>query len=793
METIPADNVQPIAEKPEIKAYIDYALSHGGDGLIVVGWLYDPDSLVTGIGLLVEERRNHLGKKVCEMRPLVHGKDNVFLERIQREDVGQAMRDTGGDAWNNYGFVLVLAGAEGGKSLAFETVNGRVVALPINPLTETADIDCALDACKPHCGAALSSGLKAVFGDDDLLLGMQEVTAGSSGWDTPMKKFSTVDHVILLDGRYLVINGWIALTADEIDRVTVSVGYERIDISHRMKRYMREDVAPLHSWPAATETLGFLCLVNGRHGTAAKALITVRTCTGDEQTHECVVTRMDWNSFSGLVCKDNNDFSLAAIQLLEELQPEVHSGHIRSKLSALRSDYLQTRYGVLGVFIEDPDYIYACVDRGIPLGAGGLFVFGWYLCVGRKPVSIKVYDSEGSSVEVELISLLRRDVVEVYREKLPDVTSMCGFVFLAPVPTRAGDQRVLAFDFGELGETWLKIPVDRPFHSGINLARDMIGMIPEPMTMSHRLYDLFDRALGPAIDAITRNVNTGAVEVKMQQFGVPPESPVCSVIVPLYGRCDFMRYQLSHFADDPEFAQCDLIYVVDDPELVNAALGLASRFQPLFGIPFRVLWYGENRGFAGANNIGVRYARAGCVVLMNSDVLPQQHGWLGTLRHALDTLDGAGAVGPLLEFADGSIQHAGMRPIQEASLPGFVLNTHPRMGTRWDGGSQPSEQVMLTAACLMLSRENYLTVGGLDEGYLVGDFEDSDLCLVLRKLGYRLWLVPAARLWHLERQSVGLYGTAKVKQLITLYNGWRYRQKILRGELVDPYEVEVMQ
>jgi GT2 family glycosyltransferase len=98
---------------------------------------------------------------------------------------------------------------------------------------------------------------------------------------------------------------------------------------------------------------------------------------------------------------------------------------------------------------------------------------------------------------------------------------------------------------------------------------------------------------------------------------------------------------------------------------------------------------------------------------------------------------------------------------------------------------------MLTAACLMLSRENYLSVGGLDEGYLVGDFEDSDLCLSLRKLGYRLWLVPEARLWHLERQSVSLSGAATTRQMITLYNGWRYRQKILCGELVDPCAVEV--
>jgi GT2 family glycosyltransferase len=86
----------------------------------------------------------------------------------------------------------------------------------------------------------------------------------------------------------------------------------------------------------------------------------------------------------------------------------------------------------------------------------------------------------------------------------------------------------------------------------------------------------------------------------------------------------------------------------------------------------------------------------------------------------------------------------------------------------------------------MLDKALYLEMGGLDEGYVIGDFEDSDLCLALRKRGKRLWLVPEAKLWHLERQSQNLESISGYRQLLTLFNGWRFYRKIRDGKIADP-------
>lgn len=262
--------------------------------------------------------------------------------------------------------------------------------------------------------------------------------------------------------------------------------------------------------------------------------------------------------------------------------------------------------------------------------------------------------------------------------------------------------------------------------------------------------------------------------------------PRLSVVVPLYGRHDWIRHQMAQFAQDPEFRNIDLVYVVDDPAIQHGTLDLAAVCHNTFGVSFRVLWYNRNLGYAGANNVAADFARGDALLLMNSDVLPTSPGWSGKLLCALDELPQAGAVAPLLLFADKTVQHAGMVPQRSPMFPGFLLNDHPGRGLIWRGQSAPSEHPLLTAACLMLRKADFQEVGGFDDGYLVGDFEDSDLCLSLRKRGKRMWLVPEVTLWHLERQSQNPPHVAAFRQLLTLFNSWRYERKILDGLLPDP-------
>ncbi len=44
-----------------------------------------------------------------------------------------------------------------------------------------------------------------------------------------------------------------------------------------------------------------------------------------------------------------------------------------------------------------------------------------------------------------------------------------------------------------------------------------------------------------------------------------------------------------------------------------------------------------------------------------------------------------------------------------------------------------------------------------DEDYVVGDYEDSDLCLRLQDAGGSIWYAPQAELFHFERRSIALH------------------------------------
>jgi GT2 family glycosyltransferase len=270
----------------------------------------------------------------------------------------------------------------------------------------------------------------------------------------------------------------------------------------------------------------------------------------------------------------------------------------------------------------------------------------------------------------------------------------------------------------------------------------------------------------------------GEDDISVLEYGKMPAKPKVSIIVPLYGRIDFVEYQLSQFANDPYFQEkTELIYVLDDPALTDDLLRLVQGLYPVFEIPFKVVTYAENYGYAIANNIGARYATAEKLLLLNSDIMPLEKGWLPEMLKESKNLKNVGALGPKLLFEDGSVQHAGMA-FEKSEVFGMWLNEHPGKGLPDMQKEKTIREVpAVTAACLLLDRSLYEEVGGLSENYLLGDFEDSDLCLKLIEKGKKNYYLPTVSLCHLERQSQNLFSDTSWKTKITLFNGWQHNIK----------------
>jgi GT2 family glycosyltransferase len=252
-----------------------------------------------------------------------------------------------------------------------------------------------------------------------------------------------------------------------------------------------------------------------------------------------------------------------------------------------------------------------------------------------------------------------------------------------------------------------------------------------------------------------------------------------SIVVPLYRRIDLLEHQLACFADDRDIRDSDLIYLLDSPELSEKLLALAADLHEIYRVPFRIAEASRNGGFSVANNLGASLARGRLLLLLNSDVLPGDVGWLRRLADFHDANPAIGAVAPKLLFDDDTLQHAGLCWWRPASYAAWE-NAHYFKGLH---GDLPAANVArpvpaVSAACLLTSTELYRKLGGLRSIYIQGDYEDSDLCLRLREAGYETWYLPEAELYHLEGRS---YDTS-VRQTNARYNSWLHTR--LWGEQI---------
>lgn len=254
----------------------------------------------------------------------------------------------------------------------------------------------------------------------------------------------------------------------------------------------------------------------------------------------------------------------------------------------------------------------------------------------------------------------------------------------------------------------------------------------------------------------------------VENFGPLIKQPLASVIVPLYRRIDLLEHQLAQFARDPDMARCELIYVLDSPEDADRLLFNATGLAKLYPMSFRIVIMAQSGGYAIANNHGARIAASPVLLFLNSDVLPKTPGWLPRMMEGC--LNRGGAVAPKLLYEDESIQHAGegFQPDED----GFGWNILPffkGMHRLLPQANVAREVPLLSGACLMISRATFDDVGGFDEGFIKGDFEDADLCMKLVLAGLPLWYEPSVELYHLE----GLSYPNDTRTLYTNFNRWR--------------------
>lgn len=152
-----------------------------------------------------------------------------------------------------------------------------------------------------------------------------------------------------------------------------------------------------------------------------------------------------------------------------------------------------------------------------------------------------------------------------------------------------------------------------------------------------------------------------------------------------------------------------------------------------------------NRGFPCGCNQGMRLATGDALLLLNSDTIVTPH-WLENMRRALDSEERIGAVSCMTN----SCSNMQTIPAVYESLD-EMISFAETYNVSDPGKWRP--WLRLVGFCLLVKRSVYARLGGFDEQFSPGNYEDDDFTLRIRKAGYELLLCQDTFIHHFGSKS----------------------------------------
>lgn len=234
-------------------------------------------------------------------------------------------------------------------------------------------------------------------------------------------------------------------------------------------------------------------------------------------------------------------------------------------------------------------------------------------------------------------------------------------------------------------------------------------------------------------------------------------NPVIDVVVTTAGRFDVLETCLNAVYREAQNVPISLT-IIDNASPAEERIQNNHLFDywtdkdPAGNITFLSKRLQQNVGFPGASNEGARAGKSSLIMFLSDDV----ELFEDTLKKIVDdfqTVENLGILGIKLMFPPTSTSPT--RPAGKVQHIGVSLNingdpVHPLVG--WSPThlkTNISRDVWaVTGACYTIRRDAFTKTGGFDKIFGKGTFEDIDLCLKVRQLGYRIYVDTNAQAYH---------------------------------------------
>jgi glycosyltransferase involved in cell wall biosynthesis len=263
------------------------------------------------------------------------------------------------------------------------------------------------------------------------------------------------------------------------------------------------------------------------------------------------------------------------------------------------------------------------------------------------------------------------------------------------------------------------------------------------------------------------NTNTHHYDLTFEISG----KPLVSIIIPTRNHLRLVKGCVDSILQKSTWENLEIILVdncSDDPATLEW-LASVQDIQRGSRKPCRVIRDESHFNFAHLNNLGAAAASGDYLVLMNNDVEVMTPNWIEEMLPYAQMPD-LGCIGAQLLYADGSVQHAGGLLLGDWIAGHACRKLRPDDRTYIDAIATARECSFVTAACLMVSRAKFDSVGGLEVDFVPNGYGDIDFCLSLASKGLRNLYVPRAVLHHFESKARGR--SIETFERITIKSRW---------------------
>ena len=259
---------------------------------------------------------------------------------------------------------------------------------------------------------------------------------------------------------------------------------------------------------------------------------------------------------------------------------------------------------------------------------------------------------------------------------------------------------------------------------------------------------------------------------------LPKQSPSVELIIPTRDRAEILELAVRSILERTDYNNYT-ITIVDNQSSEEATLKLFQDLEKGYPEKVRVIPHNKEFNYSAINNAAARQSTADFIGLINNDVEAINADWL-TEMTSLAMRPDVGCVGAKLLYSNDTIQHGGVI-IGIGDVAGHAHKYFPKDSPGYvDRLHYTQQMTAVTAACLIVRREIFNEVGGLNEKNLSIAFNDVDFCLRVHSRGYRNIFTPFAELYHHESISRGTEDTPQKRE--------RFNKE--RQYMIDQYDID---